>query len=204
MEIKINGKTLLATLLLSAGLAFGQFVSMVNADQAGGVTIIKEVPEESSSNTPIGTVALWLGSSAPDGWAIMQGQSTVAFPELASQIGGTIPDMRGKFARGAGGKSAPLGQSQSGSVQPLGFSGNALPNHTHNVLVYGTNGKYSSDGQSYNTNIMQGAKSEWTPKITRNDVTAPASAGTPTGTITGTGTETRPDNVSFNYIIKTK
>ncbi len=202
MEIKINGKTLLATLLLSAGLAFGQFVSMVNADQSGGITIIQEVPAEDS--TPIGTVALWLGSSAPDGWAIMQGQSTAAFPELASQIGGTIPDMRGKFARGVGGKSGALGQAQSGSVQSLGFSGNALPSHTHNVLVYGQNGKYSSDGQSYNTNIMQGAMAEWTPKVTRSDVTAPASAGTPSGSITGTGNETRPENVAFNYIIKTE
>lgn len=37
MEIKINGKTLIAIIAVSATLAFGNFVSIVNADNAGGV-----------------------------------------------------------------------------------------------------------------------------------------------------------------------
>lgn len=202
MEIKINGKTLLATFLLSAGIAFGNFVSFVNADESGGVTIVADPTGDDTIFTPVGAVMLWLGTTAPEGWAIMKGQSTASYPELASIIGGTIPNMTGKFARGYGGNSAALGQSQAGSVQSLTFKGNALPTHSHNVLVYGVNGKYSSDGQSYNSNIMQGSNTTWTPVITRSDVTKAVSAGTPTGTINGTGAETRPENIAFNYIIK--
>lgn len=197
MEIKINGKSLLAIALLSIGIASANFVSLVDSDSAGGITLIEE-------NTPVGSVSLWLGSTAPTDWVFMQGQSTTSYPELAAVIGSTIPDMRGNFARGVGGKSGGLGQIQGQSVQALTFKGNVLPHHNHSVTVYGRNGKYSSDGQSYNSSVMQGAASDWTPQIDRSDVTHSVSAGTPSGLIEGTGIETRPKNVAFHYIIKIK
>lgn len=94
MEIKLNGKALLGIALLSAGLAFGNYVSLVDAKSSGGVIV-----NETIDTTPVGTVAMWTTSTPPTGWIEMNGQSTSAYPELAAVVGANVPDVRGQFLR---------------------------------------------------------------------------------------------------------
>lgn len=39
-------------------------------------------------------------STPPEGWLVCNGQSTVAYPELAAVVGPNVPDLRGEFIRG--------------------------------------------------------------------------------------------------------
>jgi hypothetical protein len=44
MDIRINGKTLLAVGLLSAGLAFGEYVSVISSDSVSYTSAVPETP----------------------------------------------------------------------------------------------------------------------------------------------------------------
>lgn len=39
MEIKLNGKSLLGIALLSVGLSFGDYVSLIDAKSSGGIIV---------------------------------------------------------------------------------------------------------------------------------------------------------------------
>lgn len=90
------------------GVAFNPVPVPVMAKGAGGV--------------PVGTVIVWPVSTPPDEpekWLECDGRSTAGYPELASKVGGTVPDYRGFFLRGNGGASAMLGQQQSDAIRNI-------------------------------------------------------------------------------------
>jgi hypothetical protein len=73
------------------------------------------------SDIPVGSIMIWPSAENPpdyekymdcDGRAITQTE----YPELYAQYGGNIPDMRGMFLRGVGGKSGALGELQAEGV----------------------------------------------------------------------------------------
>lgn len=85
MELKINGKTLLGLTFLSAGLAFGDFVSLINANTSGGITIEKEVMD-------IGSVVLRMDSTNPSTiyggtWNLISGDASLRFGDGTDQAG---------------------------------------------------------------------------------------------------------------------
>jgi microcystin-dependent protein len=192
MEIKINGKALIGILALSVGIASANFVSLVDSDSAGGISIIEE-------QSPIGSVIMWAGSTPPEGWLEMNGQSTAGYTKLAEVVGATLPDLRGEFVRGwDNGKGIDSGrvilsnQSEAVNAAGLTFKGDALPPHSHKIYG-GYQGGYSN---TYANADAAGGSHSYKPS------TYGASAGTPSGTIQGSGTETRPRNVALMYIIK--
>ncbi len=197
INIKINKKIGLIGLALISFLALGNFVSVVDAESNGGVTVIQ--PEESA---PIGTVALWTTATPPSGWIEMNGQSTASYPDLANIVGANVPDLRGEFVRGWDngrgvdtGRNLNVVQSESINASSLSFVGNALPAHTHSSSVkVGVSGSTSGTHALYRISNIHGNSSAVS--------IGSKSAGTPSGTIVGNGTETKPRNVALMYIIR--
>ena len=192
---KINIKKILTigTILLS-------FLSFNNAIAASEV-VIESVNDNEivKNNLPVGSIALWGSEDAPEGWAILNGQSTSGLGTLNQIYGETLIDMRGQFVRSSGGDAAPIGQSQSDELSThkhnASFSGNALPTHTHTYSAYNGSTKDGGSGGAAADN----KKSNYTTSL--------VSAGTPTGTViinNEGGIETRPTNIALVFIVKYK
>jgi microcystin-dependent protein len=188
MEIKLKGRTILAILLLSAGIAGASAISQKNS----GIIVEEE-------QLPIGSVALWGNTIPPKGWLEMNGQSISSYSELSSIYGSNLPDMRGEFVRGYdNGRGVDAGRTlrshQAESINPtsLSFKGDPLPPHSHEIYG-GYQGGYSN---TYANADAAGGSHSYKPN------TYGASAGTPTGVIQGDATETRPRNIALMYIVK--
>lgn len=156
----------------------------------------------SGASLPPGTVVPYAGSSAPDGFVFADGSTlnVADQPDLYAAIGITyggtggsggtfkVPDLRGIFIRGAGSQtintisySGTLANKENdqfqGHAHRLNFSGSLGPNGT-NIAEGGTNAGTDIGGQ---TNAYQTDGVHNTPRV---------------------GSETRPANISLNYIIK--
>lgn len=185
MELKINGKALIAISVLSAGIAFGEYVSVINAKSAGGV-IVNDVID----TTPVGSVIMWTQNTPPSGWLEMNGQSTSGYPELANIVGSTVPDLRGQFVRAwDNGKGMDSGRSilseQGDAIRDLqgSFTTYYSTSSTSGVLngVSTTNNKSSlANGSGYKVGRVEFKASLTVP----------------------TADENRPNNVALMYIIK--
>ncbi len=85
-----------------------------------------------ATDTPIGSVLMWLINTPPDGWLLVNGSTFdgTTYPDLAAYLGGTtLPDMRFRFPLGAY-PDAPF------LTNPLVLGGtnshsHTQPTHTH-------------------------------------------------------------------------
>ena len=102
------------------------------------------------SGVPTGAMMTWLGSIAPDGWAVCDGAlyQMADYPELANVIeqqfgsknyfGGdgtttfAVPDMRGRFMMGAS-EGHPIGET--GGEEKVTLTVEQMPSHNHNLSV---------------------------------------------------------------------
>lgn len=107
--------------------------SAVTSDKISNNTIVYDDLAVALQNllVPVGTIAATARSTAPAGWLMCDGASTASYPVLASYVGATTPNLRGKF---------PLGKSGSGVGSTLLGSGGSeviaegnLPAHTHAI-----------------------------------------------------------------------
>lgn len=85
MEIKINGKALIGVVCLSASIAFGDFVSMIDVKSAGGIVIEKETMD-------IGSVVFRIDNKNPSTvyggtWELITGDASLRFGDGTSQSG---------------------------------------------------------------------------------------------------------------------
>lgn len=93
MKIELNGKTLLGVALLSAGLAFGDFVSMVDVKSSGGIVVDNELSESDLTKImPIGSVALRMDDINPSTiyggtWELLTGDASLGFGNGSIQSG---------------------------------------------------------------------------------------------------------------------
>jgi microcystin-dependent protein len=169
---------------------------------------------------PAGAVITYAGSSAPSGWLICDGSavSRSTYSDLFSAIGTTygigdgsstfnVPDCRGVFVRGAGTQTISA-ISYSGTLGAK--QGDTLQGHKHSL----TDPTHTHSAAGEPSARQTGANTGW-------GIAAGATAGTAgvqaastgvtvqsptTDTVNGTprtGSETRPANISLNYIIKT-
>lgn len=79
--------------------------------------------------TPVGTAFMWLTSTAPSGFLLLNGSTfdKNVYPKLFAVLGTTtLPDLRGKF---------PLGLADSGTGSTLLGTGGAL-DHTHSAAKH--------------------------------------------------------------------
>jgi microcystin-dependent protein len=80
---------------------------------------------------PVGTIVATAYDTAPNGWLMCDGASTSGYTVLASLVGATTPNLRGKF---------PMGKTGSGTGSTLLGSGGSntigetqLPSHAHSA-----------------------------------------------------------------------
>lgn len=160
------------------------------------------MPTLTKTGSPPGSISSFGGTSAPNGFLICDGSSLVrtVFPKLFAAIGtaygaadGThfnIPDFRGMFIRGyaAGSANDPdraartisnPGSNSGDNVGSLQLS--AVGAHSHS---------YTSP-QNPGNNAQSGTQ-----------VAGGGSTGSTTGTASPVGGDTRPNNISANFIIK--
>ncbi|WP_319764075.1 tail fiber protein [Maridesulfovibrio sp.] len=194
---------LLAAILIALNYAPNAFAGDATSFNPTSVA----VQARAASDTPIGGVIPYRGSSVPDGWLECNGQSTAGYPELAAVVGANVPDLRGEFIRGLdSGRGVDAGRTL-GSAQD-----DAMEKHSHQTTL-----NFSGNGQAYGTVGGSSSPGSSGPTIGRRsgDFLSPMSAqwakivnipfsGTGTGTSTQTGTadENRPRNVALMYIIK--
>lgn len=194
MKIEINGKALLGIVFLSAGLAFGNYVSFVDAKSAGGITVVEEVPVDLS---PIGAVVMWGSQTIPTDWLEMNGQSTAGYPELAAVYGMKLPDLRGQFVRGwDNGKGIDNGRSllsaQDWAIENITGQFGIPRGHDGRNLSYGHGGAIFTSG-TVGGNSAEGTNTAGAV-INKFDASR----------VVKTANETRPTNISMMYIVKAR
>lgn len=173
------------------------------------VTSIEIKDEINALSVPVGTVLLWMGyGTAPEGYVFCDGRTLDSvsntqyqdlFNLIGTRFGGTgpanfkVPDMRGYFVRGASTTqlATSVGVFQSDATAVNGLRGTTTSNgaHSHTASLYRGHGGTGGfvDG---NEGGVQSVKS----------VNA---SGNHSHTLNLNGdTETRPKNMSVNYIIK--
>lgn len=208
MKIELNGKALLAVFLLSSSIIFANYVSIVDVESSGGISIVSGVTEEdlsdlesslqaqidelelalASQELPIGTVAMWGNTNLPTGWIEMKGQSITSYTELSSLFGSTLPDMRGKFARGWD-NSAGVDSGRS----LLSYQADAFKAHNHTINARDV----------YNTAVFMINDNSGDGMVSSDNLNSSyATARNYTTTVSGTTSETRPKNIALIYIVK--
>lgn len=132
-------------------------------------------------NELVGIPQPWPLVTAPDGWLACAGQTfdTSRYPVLASRYPqGRLPDLRGEFIRGwDNGRGVDTGRgnlsNQSFSTEPHTHAGGTLESGGGEI-VYVKKGLQDGDATLYSR----------------------------TGVNNNAGTETRPRNIAFNYIVR--
>nr|OYN56770.1 hypothetical protein B7L52_03770 [Pectobacterium carotovorum] len=132
-------------------------------------------------NELVGIPQPWPLVTAPDGWLACAGQTfdTSRYPVLASRYPqGRLPDLRGEFIRGwDNGRGADAGRSnlssQSFSTESHTHAGATLDSG-YGEIVHMGKGLQNGDATLYSR----------------------------TGVNNNAGTETRPRNIAFNYIVR--
>lgn len=212
-DIKISKKSALFLSLSIACYAFADYVSIIDLESSGGISITSGVTEESLQEAldeltldyetkiaalktnvmdelPIGTVAMWGTSTPPDGWLAMNGQSTSGYTDLASIYGSSLPDLRGEFIRG---------WDDSRGID----SGRSLLSYQAGTKIAGENGTDSS----MNTHTIHNINDVHADPIYESDFNYRIQYDTETGNqhysdSTIWWKTVRPRNISLMYIVK--
>ena len=121
----------------TAGIADSAVTSAKIAD--GTIVLADLAAALQNFLVPVGTIVATARDTAPTGWLMCDGTSTTGYTTLASYVGATTPDMRGRFPIGDNSTLTLLGTGGSTTIA----EGN-LPSHTHTVS--GT-----SDGMNQNS-----------------------------------------------------
>lgn len=183
-----------------------------------------------SERVPVGTIQMFAGDSAPPGWVLCHGGTISGdqFPDyrnvVGTRFGGDwnnpgIPDMRGLFVRGAGTGSHILnnrGQDGYGKDRlGVGCDGMHVGGVQAQQMSYhkhaGGWGEYQRHEAPFGASVYQGylgtrKYSDWdNASYFTNDGFELGGHRDATGTLNREGLigyETRPWNISLNYIIK--
>jgi microcystin-dependent protein len=80
---------------------------------------------------PVGSIVMWANDTVPVGWLECNGQSTAAYPALATVVGATVPDMQGLVP--AGFKNS---DNAFGTLKGTGGSKTSTAAHTHSLAAH--------------------------------------------------------------------
>jgi microcystin-dependent protein len=179
------------------------------------------------SNTPIGGVMSYAGSTVPSGWLLCDGSaiSRSTYPLLYSAIGTlygsgdgsttfNLPNIKDKFPLGAGSTYSTLGNTGgetthilSGAEMPShshSFSGTTSTDGSHTHYVYGSdenNGSISGEGLDTQTNtVMTANQRQYTTSSAGNHTHT--FSGTTSSSGSGSAHNNMPPYIVLNYIIK--
>ena len=115
------------------------------------------------------------------------------YPELVGKVGSHVPDYRGYFLRGVGGKSAALGQSQGDAMQRI-TGGIRTASQKTDEVGENTWGAYYVASTGRGCNVYRTGDNAWSYKDTVFD----------SGRVVRTADETRPMNRSVHYLIRAR
>ncbi len=200
--------------------------SFVNGTVVSADDVNENFDAVAANTVPTGALMPFAGQTAPLGWALCDGAEVdrsaqaALFAVVGTSFGegdGTttfhLPDMRGRFVRGhdAGSGHDPGSASRVAS-NPGGDAGDAVGSyqadafqgHHHNIAVTGANWAWHENTGTEEDVESSGANDDDSRSL--SELAAQLTATTPE-TMSGQGTrrytnETRPKNVSLNYIIK--
>ena len=190
-----------------------------------GATVIsneklKHVPYAISANNgvPTGSIMPFIGTTAPAGWVLCNGQSLTAVPGAANLIqllgSNNAPNLQGMFLRGTG--TNPTYNQSGPALNATQDDTYASHSHGSGSLATSTAGAHNHDSNSGYDNVLRnntnGSGSAGSTDFTTGEPDILSSApittdGAHTHTISGNtansgSTETRPINYGVNYIIK--
>ena len=157
--------------------------------------------------TPVGVPLPYPSATPPTGWLKCNGAvfDKVKYPGLAAVFpSGNLPDLRGEFIRGW---DDSRGIDNGRAL--LSSQGHSLRDHSHNQQVWtGSNTTSSTIGQagSYAPLATGGdggiAYTDREPQSLPSAVRAIGTRGVASDNAANIGTETRPRNIAFNYIVR--
>ena len=163
------------------------FQELLGGVRAGGLgigTVVASMLSETQFQTEHGT-----------GWVLCDGQ-TVSGSAYATLTGrSSAPDLTGRFLRGLGGGSGGLGDPQGWTTgSPGSLTASSDGNHQHEI---DSNGAYPFGSGTFTIQLGGFAG------FAAGNRNLSESNGAHTHPVTGTwATETRPDNVAFNFFVR--
>lgn len=180
-----------ASLLKLWGLLFGS----TDQNDASVEKILENLGLGEGSALPVGVPVPWPVATAPVGWLKCNGAAFTAsqYPKLALAYPALkLPDLRGEFIRGwddgrGVDASRALGSLQIGAIQ----------SHDHGLQ---TDGGAGGNGQLVFKDFYTTGH-PWI-EVTANTGNDQAANGFRIATFSTGGTETRPRNIAFNYIVR--
>lgn len=201
--------------------------SIINVNHNGNDAQIYNQPFQyvpyakvAGNGVPVGTVMPFLGDNAPDGWLLCHGQSIAdaKYAKLRAVSGWTtVPDLRGRFLKGAG-ISSNIPITQYDEVGARAYQDQSMMRHYHDKgnLETESNGghshsfqdRYFAENQSGGSNNKKGSTNGADSDnsfFSENNTTDHKGAHTHTikGNTGKTGTEeNRPWSFTVNYIVK--
>jgi microcystin-dependent protein len=173
-------------------------------------------------SVPPGTILPFVGEDVPDGYVLCNGQMVDAisnnkylklFGVIGTKFGGygpsnfRVPDLRSYFLRGASATSA-FGTFQADATALNGMSASSSKNGEHShyspyAVRADVNSNFTLFGKTGSSTPGTQAHAAWSGNQSDNKYAYTSKSGNHTHTITLEGdTETRPKNMSVNYIIK--
>lgn len=191
--------SLLVSCLFSVAAAF----SALGADATAFNPTLVAVKAKGSGGVPVGTIISWPVATDPedmDNWLECNGQSISqsAYPELFALMGANVPDLRGLFLRGHGGKSAGLHQRQTSTVHvpasagvTINLQGIRRGSYEYEKTLYAGDNAFMMDYCS---------PSIWGPM---NGIISGGQMSIPF-TIISPAQETRPENMAVRYLIRAR
>jgi microcystin-dependent protein len=181
----------------------------------------------SFSFVPAGTILPFGGSSAPKGWLLCNGASVTRskYAALFAAIGTNwgsadgshfnVPDLQGKFIRGAITGSREVGTHQDQATATNGLGGSADISHDHGAHGHSDSGHqhripvqtYVASGSGGGGSVAIDGIGYWAPFTAEVGAANISSTGVSLGATSKSlslngDAETRPSNYGVHYIIK--
>jgi microcystin-dependent protein len=113
--------------------------------------------------TPVGTIVMYGGTTAPTGWLLCNGQSTASYTALAAVVGANVPDLMGRAPIGYGDSAdsgittrSTIGAKVGAETHTLTTGEMPVHNHTSLILGSGAGSTGIPVSASANTNTTTG------------------------------------------------
>jgi microcystin-dependent protein len=129
---KINENVALTATATELNILDGATLSTAELNYVDGVTSAVQTQLDTIVNTtipnatPVGTIVMFGGASAPTGWLLCDGQSTASYTALAAVVGPNVPDLRGR---------APIGYGQGTGLTNRTTIGATTGDETHTLTI---------------------------------------------------------------------
>jgi microcystin-dependent protein len=120
----ITSAKILDATIVAGDIADGAITSAKILD--GTIALADLATAVANALVPVGTIVATARTTAPTGWLMCDGTSTTGYTTLASYVGATTPDMRGRFPIGDNSTLTLLGTGGSTTIATTN-----LPSHSH-------------------------------------------------------------------------